>query len=113
MTDKQAFRFFSCVEGYACPRFGALGSFIGAFRVPGGYDWQPDTIVAIPIAEFNRHLKAYNRAIKGGRIKVRTEKDYKESIKALEDKAREEQEARRQSKDKPSKSKKKKSEGDN
>lgn len=75
--------YLSAVPGHLVPRFSTLSaqggrSYVGARRDPktGKIEVNPDAVVRIPLGEFGRHLKEYNRAIEDGALKRREAKDF-------------------------------------
>lgn len=69
--------FVSCIEGKPVTRYGSR-TFIGAERVHGTNEilWFPNRVVAIPRSEHDRYRKEYDRLLRDGDLKVRTEKDF-------------------------------------
>ncbi|HXJ75596.1 MAG TPA: hypothetical protein VNM37_22260 [Candidatus Dormibacteraeota bacterium] len=88
--------FVSCVEGYPVTRYGSR-TFIGARRDPAKPNeiiWSPDQVVAIPRSEYTRHRREYDRAVKDGELRLRTEADWELQI-MLEAEADQQNEARK------------------
>jgi hypothetical protein len=81
--EKIKFEYYSSVEGHVVPRYGT-DVYIGAKRVPGGWDWNTDAVVPIPEREYTLYGREYARGVKEGGIIKRTEADYKKYIKAKE-----------------------------
>lgn len=69
--------FVSCVEGKPVTRYGSR-TFIGAEREHGTniIHWFPDRVVAIPSTEHARYRREYDRVLRDGDLKVRTEADW-------------------------------------
>lgn len=84
MTEPEApVIYLSAVPGHLVPRFSTLGApggrtYIGARRDPKTQkiEVDPDAVVRIPMGEFGRHLKEYNRAIEDGALKRREAKEF-------------------------------------
>jgi Na+/glutamate symporter len=71
--------FVSCVDGKPVTRFGT-GTMIGATRskaTPDVVNYDPTQIVGIPHAEYDRHLRSYERAISNGSLRSRTAAEYR------------------------------------
>ena len=76
--------FVSCVDGKPVTRFGT-GTMIGATRskaTPDVVSYDPTQVVGIPHAEYDRHLRSYERALGNGSLKRRTAADYHAQEKA-------------------------------
>jgi hypothetical protein len=84
MTEPEAsVIYLSAVPGHLVPRFSTLAvpggrTYIGGRRDPetGKIEVNPEAVVRIPLTEFGRHLKEYNRAIEDGALKRRDAKEF-------------------------------------
>ena len=85
MTEsKTEYRYFSSVKGHAVPRWGSEG-FIGLKRTPNGWKWDERRVVRIPILEADRYHREYADAIKTGSLLERTEKDFDDYWRTVEE----------------------------
>lgn len=84
MTASIFAAFVSSNEGHAVSRFGSAiggrhGELIGATRDPSDptcVTWDTDAIVPLTVAEYARYRREYERAIRHGALRRRTEAEY-------------------------------------
>lgn len=84
MSDVKFALYVSSVEGRVVPRFSTvrLGKppvLIGATRDhkdPTKIIWDTERIIGIPEAEYARFGREYNRELRGGGLRLRSEKEY-------------------------------------
>ena len=75
-TTTHCRRFFSAVEGALVVRYGT-GELIGAAYLPGGgVAFDLDRIVGISEAEAAAYLREYDRAVRAGSLRERTEEEF-------------------------------------
>lgn len=83
--------FVSCIAGQPVTRFGT-GTMIGATRTktdPTVVSYDPAAVVGIPHGEYNKHRRAYDRALGNGSLRERSVADYlaQEKAQAARDEA--------------------------
>jgi hypothetical protein len=78
--------FVSSVEGHLVTRLGT-NTLIGASRDPRAPDrvtWELDAIIAIPGPEYIAHKREYDRALREGGLRKRTEAEFAAYQQALQ-----------------------------
>lgn len=73
------FKYFSPGADRAVSRYGT-GTLIGGIRTPDGFVVNPEAVVAMPVAEFNRYRREYLAAVKCGDLYERDEAQYTEWV---------------------------------
>lgn len=77
------FQYFSCVKGHVVPRYGT-DVYIGVNRTAGGWEWDEDRVVAIPVTECAQYKREYLRAVREGSLIQREKKDHTAYLKTQE-----------------------------
>lgn len=83
MSGITEFEYFSCVKGHVVQRYGTP-AYIGVTRVPGGWEWDEEKVVPIPVSECAKYRREYLGAVRRGDLKKRTAKDHEAYLKSLE-----------------------------
>ena len=80
------FKYFSCVKGVVVQRFGT-DTFIGVRKTSKGWVWNEERVIRLPENEVTRYIREYNNAIKAEALVERTEKDFDDYWKKVEEEA--------------------------
>ena len=81
------FRYVSSVKGHLATRYGTgtpLGAVVGRDEKTGESTvvWNEDAVIAIPLDEWNRHIKEYTRLLTHGALKERKPEEHKTFVEA-------------------------------